>query len=117
MILCAESEITRNDVLSLVNAMHVKDRAAVSPVHAVQQTSRGADRILHHTVSSVFRLLEHVMVDLAGFWNAESVDRSGRRVLDILQQQLDDRSSLIQAAYWLVVRLGKASFISTTSSV
>jgi hypothetical protein len=114
--LCAESKTIRNDILSLIKAMHVKDRAAISPVHVVEQATVGADSTQRHAVSSVFRLLEHVVVDLAGFWNAEDVDRSGRRVLAILQQQLDGGASLIEAAHWLVVRLGRLSSNFVTGS-
>jgi hypothetical protein len=104
----------RNNVLSLIRAMHTKDRAASAPVHAVQQDASEVTSSLNLAISSVFCLLEHVMFDIADFWDAEDVARSGQQVLEILRQQIDGGSYLINAAYWLVVRLGTSPNLTTS---
>jgi hypothetical protein len=106
LVLSVESKTLRNDVLSLINAMLVKDRAALPHIPIVMHTSSIPEEAPRLAVSAVFRLLEHVVVDLASFWEMEAVNQCGPQMLDALLPQIDERSSLIGSVYWLVVRLG-----------
>jgi len=106
-VLSTESETLRNDVLSLARATHTEDRRLPVHVSHIDYAELGTIESLQIVVSSVFRLLEHVMIDLEDFWDAEAVNRHGQKMLEALLPRFDGLPSLAEHVYWLVVRLGK----------
>jgi hypothetical protein len=107
-VLSVDSKPTRNSVLKLVETMQSKERPVPSQSDITNCTELGLLKEVSQSIlSSVFRLLEEVTLDLSHFWAVETVSQSGRRMLETLLPNIADGSPLTQPAYWLVVRLGR----------
>jgi hypothetical protein len=108
LVLSTESSFTRDMILKLAETVQTKERAALPQSIITGPTKPVSTReVSQFTISGVFCLLQEIAFDLTRFWEIERVDQDGGRMLETLLSHLDDGSHLVQAAYWLVLRLSK----------
>jgi hypothetical protein len=94
--------------LKLAETVQTKDCAASPQSITTDPTEPISPReTSQFTISGVFRLLQEVTLGLTRFWEIERVNQGGGRMLETLLPRLNEGSPLIQAAYWLVLRLGR----------
>jgi hypothetical protein len=106
LVASVESTRVRESILNLARVARSKTRVH----HVVIDDEPGAvQHELQFLVPRVFQLLEKVAINLTRFWEDKEVVHSGGAILAMLLPQLSNASAFAEAAYWLVVRLGKQS--------